>query len=80
MRDQDTAKEGTMELNFSPVMPVHTTHTAAKPQGLTWPAFKNKQNSQARDKPQCIHMKNMATLRALFFSYQASTCELLAAR
>lgn len=42
VRDQDTAKEGTMELNFSPVMPVHTTHIAAKPQGLTWPAFKNK--------------------------------------
>lgn len=48
-------------------MPVHKTHTAAKPQGLTWPAFKNKQNSQARDKPQCIHTKNMVTLGALFF-------------
>lgn len=48
-------------------MPAHTIHAAAKPQGLTWPMFKNKQNSQARDNPQCIHTKNMVTSRALFF-------------
>lgn len=48
-------------------MHAHTIYPAAKPQGLTWPVFKNKQNSQARDNPQCIHMKNMVNLKALFF-------------